>query len=107
MCGLRHDVAFSGRIINLEPRKIGRGCRISEWKATRSGKQPDDFPSQSPPGFAYDQAGGAGAREPPSGDAMIKIVYEEMIIQIDNEELARLLGLEPGFTHMAKADSVG
>jgi hypothetical protein len=29
---------------------------------------------------------------------MIRTVYEERIIQIDNEELARLLGLEPGFT---------
>jgi hypothetical protein len=29
---------------------------------------------------------------------MIKIISEELIIQIDNEELARLLGLEPGFT---------
>jgi hypothetical protein len=29
---------------------------------------------------------------------MIKTVYEERIIRIDNVELARLLGLEPGFT---------
>jgi hypothetical protein len=29
---------------------------------------------------------------------MIKTVYEERVIVIDNEELARLLGLEPGFT---------
>jgi hypothetical protein len=29
---------------------------------------------------------------------MIKTVYEELIIHIDNEVLARLLGLEPGFT---------
>jgi hypothetical protein len=59
---------------------------------------PTDFQGECPPDFAYDQAGGAGAREQSSGDTMIKIVYEELIIQIDNEELARLLGLEPGFT---------
>jgi hypothetical protein len=29
---------------------------------------------------------------------MIKKVYEELVIHVDNEELARLLGLEPGFT---------
>ncbi len=29
---------------------------------------------------------------------MVKKVYEELILHIDNEELARLLGLEPGFT---------
>jgi hypothetical protein len=29
---------------------------------------------------------------------MIKKIYDEVIIVIDNEELARLLGLEPGFT---------
>jgi hypothetical protein len=29
---------------------------------------------------------------------VIKKIYEEVIIHIDNEELARLLGLEPGFT---------
>jgi hypothetical protein len=27
-----------------------------------------------------------------------KVIYEELIIQVDNEELARLLDLEPGFT---------
>jgi hypothetical protein len=27
-----------------------------------------------------------------------KVIYEELIIQFDNEELARLLDLEPGFT---------
>jgi hypothetical protein len=71
---------------------------LQRWNATPSGQSPDDFPSESPPDFAYDQAGGAGAREQSSGDAMIKTVYEERIIQIDHEELARLLGLEPGFT---------
>jgi hypothetical protein len=39
-----------------------------------------------------------GEREQPPGDTMIKTVCEERIIHIDNEELARLLGLEPGFT---------
>lgn len=29
---------------------------------------------------------------------MIKKVYEEVVILVDNEELARRLGLEPGFT---------
>lgn len=29
---------------------------------------------------------------------MIKKVYEELVIHVDNEELARLLSLEPGFT---------
>ncbi len=29
---------------------------------------------------------------------MVKKVYEELIIHVDSEELARLLGLEAGFT---------
>jgi hypothetical protein len=37
---------------------------------------------------------------------MIKIIYEEVIIHIDNEELARLLNLEPGFT-LQHIDEVG
>jgi hypothetical protein len=41
---------------------------------------------------------GERERGQPPGDTMIKKVYEELVIQVDNEELARLLGLEPGFT---------
>ena len=41
---------------------------------------------------------GEREREQPPGDTMIKKVYEEFILHIDNEELARLLGLKPGFT---------
>jgi hypothetical protein len=37
---------------------------------------------------------------------MIKTVYEELVIHIDNEELARLLSLEPGFT-LQHIDEVG
>jgi hypothetical protein len=40
---------------------------------------------------------GAGAK-PVGGMSVIKKIYEEVVIQIDNAELARLLGLEPGFT---------
>ena len=29
---------------------------------------------------------------------MIKKIYEEIVIHIDNQELARLFGLQPGFT---------
>jgi hypothetical protein len=58
---------------------------------------PDDFPGESPPTSHIIEPGGARAREQPSGDAMIKTVYEELIIHIDNEELARLLDLEEGF----------
>jgi hypothetical protein len=38
--------------------------------------------------------------------SVIKKIYEEVIIHIDNEELARLLGLEPGFT-LQHIDEVG
>jgi hypothetical protein len=37
---------------------------------------------------------------------MIKIIYEEVIIHIDNEELARIFHLEPGFT-LQHIDEVG
>jgi hypothetical protein len=41
---------------------------------------------------------GSGRRTQPRGVPMIKTVYEEVVILMDNEELARLLGLAPGFT---------
>jgi hypothetical protein len=37
---------------------------------------------------------------------MIKKIYEEIVIHIDNQELARLLGLQPGFT-LQHVDEVG
>jgi hypothetical protein len=49
---------------------------------------------------------GERERGQPPGDTMIKKVYEELVIHIDNEELARLLGLEPGFT-LQHIDEVG
>lgn len=37
---------------------------------------------------------------------MIKKIYEEIVIHIDNQELARLLELPPGFT-LQHIDEVG